>query len=102
MHSRYPDTPSGSEAAWQAGDCYRALGELTRARQSLEALLDVSEYRARAQAALQELTVREEQLASAKKAKPSSPAAAAGAPPLASPPAEAKPAKPSAPGVASP
>jgi tetratricopeptide (TPR) repeat protein len=93
VHSRYRDTPSGSEAAWQAGDCYRALGELTRARESLEALLDVSEYRARAQAALQELTAREEQLASAKKAKSSSPAAA-GAPTPASPPAEAKPAQP--------
>jgi TolA-binding protein len=98
VHTRYPGTPSGSEAAWQAGDCYRALGELAKARQSLEALLDVAEYRARAQAALQELTAREEQLASAKKAR-SSPPAAAGAPAPASPPAEGKPAKPSAFGV---
>ncbi|RYZ03866.1 MAG: hypothetical protein EOO73_25935 [Myxococcales bacterium] len=96
VHSRYRETPSGQEAAWQAGDCYRALGELSKARQSLESLLEVAEYRARAQAALQELTAREEQLASAKKAKASSPAAA-GAPAPSPPAAEAKPAKPSAP-----
>jgi hypothetical protein len=94
VHSRYRDTPSGSEAAWQAGDCYRALGELARARQSLEALLDVPEYRSRAQAALEELTAREEQVASARKVKTAvgagAPAAAPAAP--ASPPAETKPA----------
>jgi len=96
VHSRYPDTPSGNEAAWQAGDCYRALGELTRARQSLEGLLQVAEYRSRAEAALQELTLREEQVASAnaKKAKAASPAA--GAPVPASPPAAAKAAPPRA------
>jgi len=82
VHSRYRDTPSGNEAAWQAGDCYRALGELSQARQSLEALLEVAEYRSRAEAALQELTAREEQVASAKKAKA---AAGAAAPPAASP-----------------
>ncbi len=77
VHSRYRDTPSGNEAAWQAGDCYRALGELSRARQSLEALLEVAEYRTRAEAALQELTAREEQVASARKAKAAAPPAAA-------------------------
>ncbi len=98
VHSRYRDTPSGSEAAWQAGDCYRALGDLTRARQSLESLLEVAPYRTRAQAALQELTTREEQLASAKKAKSAGPPAAEAAPPQASPPAAgAKPAKRAAP-----
>lgn len=86
VHSRYRDTPAGSEAAWQAGDCYRALGELSRARQSLEALLEVAEFRSRAEAALQELTAREEQVAAARKAK-----AAGAATPAASP--EAKPAK---------
>ncbi len=91
VHSRYRDTPSGNEAAWQAGDCYRALGELSRARQSLEALLEVAEYRSRAEAALQELTAREEQVASARKAKAASPPAAAAPVPA---PAEAKPAKP--------
>jgi hypothetical protein len=99
VHSRYRDTPSGSEAAWQAGDCYRALGELTRARQSLEALLDVGEYRSRAEAALQELSAREEQVAAARKAKSVAPAAGAGAPaspPAAARPAQAKPAKPPA------
>jgi len=97
VHSRYRDTPSGSEAAWQAGDCYRALGELSRARQSLEALLDVAEYRSRAQSALQELAAREEQVASARKAKAAAAAAPAAAAPVpASPPSEAKPAKPRA------
>jgi hypothetical protein len=98
VHIRYRDTPSGSEAAWQAGDCYRALGELSRARQSLEALLDVPEYRSRAQAALQELTAREEQVASARKVKAAVGAAppAAASPTPASPPANAKPAKPPA------
>jgi TolA-binding protein len=97
VHSRYRDTASGSEAAWQAGDCYRALGELNKARQSLESLLDVAEYRARAQAALQELTAREEQIASAKKAKASAPAGAGGPAPASPPAAETKPAKPASP-----
>lgn len=97
VHARYPGTPSGNEAAWQAGDCYRALGDLPRARQSLEGLLEVAEYKARAQAALQELGAREEQLASAKRAKAATPSAAAGAPAPASPPADAKPAKPASP-----
>lgn len=95
VHSRYRDTPSGSEAAWQAGDCYRALGELSRARQSLEALLEVAEYRSRAEAALQELTTREEQVAAARKAKAAAPAAGAAAPtsPPAAAPAPRAPAK---------
>lgn len=93
VHAKYPDTSSGNEAAWQAGDCYRALGDLPRARQTLESLLGVSEYRARAQTALQELTAREEQLASARKAKAAAPAAA---PVPASPPTESKAAKPRA------
>lgn len=98
VHSRYRDTPSGNEAAWQAGDCYRALGELPQARQSLEALLEVAEYRSRAEAALQELSAREEQVASAKKAKAAVGAAApaAGAPVPASPPAAEVKAKPKA------
>ena len=94
VHSRYRDTPSGNEAAWQAGDCYRALGEFSHARQSLEALLEVAEYRSRAEAALQELTAREAQVASARKAKAAAPTGAAPVP--ASPPAAAAPAKPRA------
>jgi len=97
VYSRYRDTPAGNEAAWQAGDCYRALGELSHARQSLEALLGVAEYRSRAEAALQELTAREEQVASARKAKAAAPAGGAAAPAPASPPATATPpAKPRA------
>lgn len=91
VHSRYQGSPAGNEAAWQAGDCYRALGELSQARQNLESLLGVPEYRSRAEAALQELTAREAQVASARKAKAAAPAA--GAPVPASPPAAA-PAKP--------
>ena len=88
------NTPQGAEAAWQAGDCYRALGELTRARQSLEALLEVAEYRSRAEAALQELNAREEQVAAARKAKAAAPTGAAPASPPAAaspPPAKAAP-----------
>lgn len=95
VHSRYRDTPAGNEAAWQAGDCYRALGELSQARQSLEALLEVAEYRSRAEAALQELTAREAQVASARKAKAAAPTGAGAGPVPASPPAAA-PAKPRA------
>jgi hypothetical protein len=85
VHARYPDSASGNEAAWQAGDCYRALGELGQARLNLEPLLQIPEYRSRAQAALQELSAREEQVASAaKKAK------AAAAAPAAPPPSDAK------------
>ncbi len=51
------------------------------------------EYRSRAQAALQELSTREEQVASAKKAKAAL-GAAGGSPPPATPTPEAKPAKP--------
>jgi hypothetical protein len=91
VHSRFRDTPSGSEAAWQAGDCYRALGELTLARQNLEALLEVAEYRSRAETALNDLKAREEQIAEARKAKSTTGAGAAAAP--ASPPAAAAPAK---------
>lgn len=95
VHSRFRDTSSGSEAAWQAGDCYRALGELALARQNLEALLEVAEYRSRAETALADLKAREEQIAEARRSK--SPAAPGGAasPPAA--PAPAKAAKPAAP-----
>ncbi|HKY37436.1 MAG TPA: zf-HC2 domain-containing protein [Polyangiaceae bacterium] len=93
VHSRYRDTPSGSEAAWQAGDCYRALGELSRARQNLEALLEVAEYRSRAETALDDLNTREQQVAAARKAKAAPPAAAA---PAEAKPAPAKAAKPQA------
>ena len=37
VHSRYPGSV-GSDAAWQAADCYRSLGELARARQNYEQL----------------------------------------------------------------
>jgi TolA-binding protein len=96
VHGRYAGTPSASEAAWQAGDCYRALGDLSRARQSLEALLDVPEYRSRAQTALEELTAREEQVASARKVKTAVGAAAATPPASPAPAAPATEAKPAA------
>ncbi len=89
VHARYRDTQVGSEAAWQAGDCYRALGELSRARQSFEALLEVAEYRSRAEAALGELIAREDALA-LRKAKGPTPGAAEAKP-------AAKPAAASAP-----
>jgi TolA-binding protein len=77
VHARHRGTPAGSEAAWQAGDCYRALGETARARSNFEALLDVAEYRSRARAAIDELKDHEQAVA-ARKAK--SPANADAAP----------------------
>ncbi len=57
VHTRYPG-PIGNSAAWQAADCYRALGELARARQNYEELAADPSYRARAEAAIGELNQR--------------------------------------------
>jgi TolA-binding protein len=57
VHSRYPG-PVGNDAAWQAADCFRSLGELARARQDYDDLLSDPNYKARAQDALAELDQR--------------------------------------------
>jgi TolA-binding protein len=95
VHSHYPGAV-GNDAAWQAADCFRSLGELGRARQDYEDLLSDPNYKARAQDALAELDQRaNDQEIAARKAAPAK--AKAGAPPAAAapPPAAAKPSAPS-------
>ncbi|HEY4159477.1 MAG TPA: hypothetical protein VGM29_15315 [Polyangiaceae bacterium] len=55
VHARYAGTPASSEAAWQAADCYRSLGDVARARQNYQELLTDSSYKGRAESALAEL-----------------------------------------------
>ena len=90
VHSRYPGSV-GSDAAWQAADCYRSLGDLARARQNYEQLSADPSYKTRAKEAIAELDQRvADQEAAARKA-----AAAAAATAVAA--KAAKPAAPSAP-----
>ncbi len=86
----------GHEAAWQAADCFRALGQIEDARRNYKLLVDVPGYDERAKLALAE--VDQERVAS-RKAAPASPpkakaAAAAKPPAAASKPAETKKAAP--------
>jgi len=67
VHSRYPGS-IGSDAAWQAADCYRSLGELTRARQNYNELLTDANYKTRAQDALSELDLQGQEVAARKSA----------------------------------
>ena len=83
VHARYPGSV-GSDAAWQAADCYRSLGELSRARQNYEQLSTDPSYKTRAKEAIAELDQRvaDQELAArraAAAAKGKAPAAA-GAP----------------------
>jgi TolA-binding protein len=96
VHSRYPG-PVGNDAAWQAADCYRSLGELSRARQDYQDLLNDPNYKGRAQDAIAELDQRaNDQELAARKAAPAKVKGATGAAPgagaPASPPAASKPA----------
>jgi len=77
----------GSDAAWQAADCYRSLGELSRARQNYELLAADPSYKARAKEAIAELDQRvaDQELAARR-------ASAAAASPAAAPAAKGKPA----------
>jgi len=94
VRTRYPGSVA-SDAAWQAADCYRSLGELTRARLTYEQLSADPDYKARAKEAIGELDQRvADQEREARKAA----AAAAAAPP---PPAKPK-ATTSAPAKAAP
>jgi hypothetical protein len=87
VHSRYPGTV-GSDAAWQAADCYRSLGELARARQNYEQLIANPSYKTRAKEAIAELDQRvADQELAARKATAAT-AAAKGKTPAASPPAK--------------
>ena len=93
VHSRYPGSV-GSDAAWQAADCYRALGNLAAARRNYDELTADPSYKARAKEAIAELDqiVANAEVAARKAA--AKPAAA-----TASKPAAAAPAKPAQPRV---
>jgi len=88
VHSRYPGSV-GSDAAWQAADCYRSLGELARARQNYEQLLADPSYKTRAKEAIAELDQRvlDQELA-ARKAAATTAGAAKSKLPAASAPAK--------------
>jgi hypothetical protein len=85
VNQRYPGSNIGNEAAWQAADCYRALGQVDRARRNYQALLAAPAYAARAQQAIDELAQNEGRMASRRaKAAAKAPAAEA-SPPAAKP-----------------
>ena len=89
VNSRYPGSNIGNEAAWQAADCYRSLGQNDRARRNYQALLAAPAYAERAQRAMDELTQNENRIASRKSKAAAKPAApeppAKAAPPAAAP-----------------
>jgi TolA-binding protein len=91
VRERYPDSPSGQEASWQAAGCYRTLGDFDRARHNYETLLSAPGFADRAQAALASLgdaepsQIAAERVATAKRARPAA-AAAPARPPAAAPP----------------
>jgi hypothetical protein len=88
VHSRYPGSV-GSDAAWQAADCYRSLGELARARQNYEQLSADPSYKSRAKEAIAELDQRvADQELAARRATAATAAAAKGKAPAASAPAK--------------
>lgn len=94
VHTRYPGSV-GSDAAWQAADCYRSLGDLARARQTYDQLSGDPSYKTRAKEAIAELDQRvaDQELAAKRAASAAAaPAATAKAKPSAPPPAA--PAKP--------
>jgi hypothetical protein len=93
VHSRYPGSV-GSDAAWQAADCYRSLGELARARQNYEQLSADPSYKTRAKEAIAELDQRvaDQELAARKAATLATAAAKGKAPAASAPAAPAKPA----------
>lgn len=94
VHTRYPGSV-GSDAAWQAADCYRSLGDLAHARQTYEQLATDPSYKARAKEAIAELDQRvADQELAAKRAASAAAAPAAAA--KAKPSAAAAPAKPAA------
>jgi TolA-binding protein len=92
VHSRYPGAV-GNDAAWQAADCFRSLGELSRARQDYQDLLNDPGYKARAQDALAELDQRvaDTEVAARKAGAPARAKAGAAAPGATSPPAQSAP-----------
>jgi hypothetical protein len=91
VHAHYPGSV-GNDAAWQAADCYRSLGEIARARQNYELLSADPSYKARAKEAIAELDQRvANQEAAARKAPAAAAAPAVKAAAKAAPPAAAAP-----------
>jgi hypothetical protein len=64
----------GNEAAWQAADCYRSLGQLEDAKRNYKLLVGVAGYAERAELALNEM---DQERVAAKSPAPTPPAAAA-------------------------
>jgi len=96
VHTRYPGSV-GSDAAWQAADCYRSLGDLSRARQTYDQLASDPSYKARAKEAIAELDQRvADQEIAAKRAAAAAAATAPAAAAKAKPSAPAAPSKPAA------
>ncbi len=91
VHTRYPGAV-GNSAAWQAADCYRSLGELSRARQNYDELATDPDYKARASEAIAELDQRAADQESA--ARKGAAAAAGGKKAVSAPAAATKPAAP--------
>jgi len=93
VNTRYPGSHIGNEAAWQAADCYRALGQRDRARKNYQALLAAAGYAERAQRAIETLDEEERKLAARRAARPAAKAKAPAAAeaPRAAPPAKAAP-----------
>jgi TolA-binding protein len=96
VHTRYPGSV-GSDAAWQAADCYRSLGDLARARQTYDQLSSDPSYKSRAKEAIAELDQRvADQEIAAKRAAAAAAATAPAAAAKAKPSAPAAPSKPAA------
>jgi tetratricopeptide (TPR) repeat protein len=76
LSTRYAGSDIGYDAAWQAAECYRNLGDVERAKRVLRPLLTVADYRVRAEALLSELEAQNPVVASRKAAE--KPAAKAG------------------------
>jgi TolA-binding protein len=86
VHTRFPGSV-GNDAAWQAADCYRSLGNLALARKNYEQLASDPSYKTRATEAIAEL---DQIVANAEVAARKAPAKTKAA----APPAAAKPASP--------
>jgi TolA-binding protein len=89
VNARYTGSSIGNEAAWQAADCWRSLGEFARARRNYQALLQAPGYAERAQEALAALDTGDQSAVASRKARA---APKAGSAPAAAP--KAAPAKP--------
>lgn len=83
--SRFPATVVAADAMWEAAECYKAMGDSSRARELYQALRSYASYRDRAEAELNvaDGNMMNNQMAS-KAAAGAPPAAAAAAPKMAS------------------